>query len=398
MRLLVTIAVMAWFAVSACTLSADDTARLQAMLAGSSVVDLNGQVLSIRAVQLGPGAWTIRNGTIICLPDTQTDRRYGVFELCKGITWRGVAYPDAPLHATFEDITFAGCLTDYTDDIEVNRARCHSQGMFASAINAMNGSRPESITVRRCKFRRLAAGVQPMGTLQFKCYNCEFDQVATACIVSSVPAGNSVAMLHDVYQCRGNECGTAFDFGGDALVNVVPVARFRNSTWTNLLGRTKFAGEWNGLVYRSKFIQQRFIPNRYAGLSIPEADQVLIDGCEISGFLAGSIESSGWRSRPTVTIRGTRLSGGQIAINSSAWTHVQLTTIDDSVIPWGDSTTPASVVDTVITNPRSNEKQANLFLGGQSVIEVWNRAHGTQYDKQKRWYILPSVQVMIGSE
>lgn len=385
------------FALIPLVFTGSDTARLQSLCSQPQTIDLGGKVWRIEAVRIGPGNWTIKNGTIVCLPDTAEDRRYGVFELCKGITWRNVTYPDAPLNIVFENVTFAGCLTDYCDDAEENRARSHEQGMWCAGIIGLNGSRVDSLTVRNCKFRRLAAGVQPAGALKFKCYDCEFEDIAAACIISSVPPGNTAPMLHDVYRINVRNSGSGFDFGGSSIVVTIPVAKVRVSSFINTLGRTKFAGEWTGIVYRSKFIQERLIPCRFAGLSISEADQVLINQCEFRDFLAGGIESSGWQTRPTVTIADSKISGGQMAVNSSAFTHLQNTEIADCVLPYGGATVPASIIDTVIYSPRSAETQATLFSGAAAIVETWNRLHGTAYNPAAWWYVLPEVRAAMNA-
>lgn len=392
--------------------SVDQTAELQQLCdracqpGGSRTVDLGGRVWWIRdAIRLGPqhNRIEIENGELLSPPDLRPAPRYGLVELCRGITWRGVTYGDGPLSVTFERVTFAGLLSNLTDDTETNRERCKLQGYFCSGINAMNGSRVNGITCRNCNFRNLFAGVNAQSSLQVKVHYCEFDRIATICLASSVPPDNNIPMRHDLYMSTARDCGSLFDFSGpEATAGTLPpvqaMATVRRCTAINTTGRAKFhAAGWDGLIQRTSFGFTRTIPNRFAAISVPWARNVIVEDCPISGYFAGGIESSNdrWTFRPTITVRRGTIDGGQLAINSSAVTRLEDVTIRNCLLPWGGSTVPSSQAGTIIDSPASLDDTARRFAMGREIVRAWNGLHGSSNNPENWWYLVPTVRARV---
>ena len=374
--------------------SVDDTATLQAMCDRGGVVDLGGRMWVVHRIILHHrhNGLRLRNGIIYSPSDRdRPDKRFALIEMCKGVTWRGTTYPDSPCNFIFENIEFVGPLVRYCDDFLTNHAAAREHA-YCSAILAIDGSKIDSVTIRNCKARSMFGGFTLGYTVNAKVYDCEFDRIAAQC-VSALTWDETSQRAIDVYRCRAESCGSLFDFSGYApgvAAPKVPLAKVRQCTATNTLGRTKVHAQWDALIDRCTFRLTRPIPQRYYGLSFPQARTVNISNTLIEGYPAGGIQCTDWVEQPFIDIRTTTIRGGQMGINSTGFTHLDGVTFDGVLYPYG--TPPASQSGVVIMNPATVDQVANKFRGLQAMVVDWNRLHGTTYDPDRFWWISNEVR------
>ena len=412
-RLLQLLAAVIYLLLLASGVRANDTALVQGaidlvcMPGQSRTLDLRGQTYHVDEIIVAAGkhdGLKMMNGHIFGNPDSPAKRWYGAIALCKGIVWRGITYPNSSLNVTFEHVYFDGPWSNWTDDVWINRRRAIDQSANIAAINCMNGSRVDGLTVRGCWFRNWMVAVNSQYSIRVKIHDSHFDRVATQAIGSIAPPDNSVAVLHDIYRCRFDSCGSAFDFSGpegQAHVTppVVPRAVVRFSTILNCPGRNKVAGAWDFWFQRSTVKLDRPIPSQYSALNFPQCVSATIEDSILEGYVAGGINCNGWHpsARPTITVRRSVLRGPQqIAINSTGWTHLDSVTFDGQLYPWGDSAPPASQIDTVIANPVTVDTMARQYVGLRGIVRRMNRQHGTTHNPDTWFgYVAPVVRSKI---
>lgn len=372
---------------------ADDTATLQAMCDRGGTVDLGGRMWVVHRITLSSrhNNLRLRNGTIYSPSDVGGPRRFGIIELCKGVTWQHIWYPDSPCNFTFENIEFVGSFTSYTDDVLTNHvaARDHA---YVSAILAIDGSKIDSVTIRNCKARSMYGGFSLGYTVNAKVYDCEFDRIAGQA-VSALTGDENYQRVIDLYRCRAESCGSFFDFSGysrGVAAPKVPLAKVRQCTATNTLGRTKVHAQWDALIDRCTFRLTRPIPQRYYALSFPQAHTVNVSNTLIEGYPAGGIQCTDWTEQPFLDIRTTTIRGGQMGINSTATYHLANVRFENVLYNYGAP--PASQYDTVTVNPASVDSVANKFRGLQAIVRDWNTLHGTTYDPDRFWWISNEVR------
>lgn len=368
---------------------------------GSKSLHLDGACFSVHRVVLGPqhNGLTVSGGTFYTPSDSlKSDKRYGIFELAKGISLRGVSYPDAPLEVAFLDCNFIGPHTDWTDDMFLNQARARNQGSFVSGINAMDGSRVDKIYLENCRFSNLYAGIGGFSAYGVVARNCFFDRIVGHCLVSSVPPKNDRPMVVEMSRCKARDCGSLFDFSAPDATKavtspVVPVANVQNCVARNILGRTKVHGMWDVYVDDCKFLVERLLPSRYYGISIPQARRVRISNCEIAGYPVGGIHSTDWLVRPEVIVDNTSISGGQMAVNAYGNVALNYCMIQDCYLPWGGNVPPN--IGTVVTEPMSLETNAQRFATMREMVRTMDLLHGTKSSVDVYWYLPPEVRRKI---
>ena len=371
--------------------------------AGSKVVDLENKLWVVHRITTGPihNNLKVINGSLYSPSDKNTtDKRYGIIEIAKGITLRGVVYPNNPVNLIFENVNFIGPATNWTDDFRLNQQRCRDNGAYTSGVNAMNGSRPDSITVRNCKFYNLFAGVNAVGTFNTKVYDSEFHKIAGHAITTSVPSDNNRVMTLDIYRCTAYDCGTLFDISAPNTTSgivppVIPYAKVRVSKSYNTLGRNKVHGQWNVDISKCQFIQNREIPNQFCGLSFPQAQNVNISDCLIENFVAGGIQCTDWITKPTIKMYNNTINGGQMAINSSGAVNIENLIINKCYLNWG--IIPVTQIGVQILNPISADDMARRFVFLRSMIRDWNLINGTTYGLDNFWWISNTVRPIITS-
>lgn len=384
----------------------DETSQLQRLVDSQQVVDLGGRVWILRdAIRLGShhNGRVIRNGTLLTLPDLSDSPRYGIVEILRGTKWRGATWPDLPVDITFEDVTFLGGQTDWTDDAALNQDRSRSQGYFCAGIIALNGSRIDRIHCLRCKFRGLFQGVAAQETTRLLVSDCDFEHIAGAAVVSAHSVDNRLQQVHTVEQSRFDDCGQGFNFSSaderefqDGYAT--PQARVDSCTFTNILGRTKVHARWDFTGTHMTFRQTRLIPNQFAAINFPSARNVLIEDSVIEGYLVGGIGVPAVEAenaaRPEIRLVRTRIRGGQMAINASCRYSLESCEISDCLLPWG-STRPVSAANTPIINPATMESIARQFCACRAIVKNWNQLHRTRHNLDRYWYYVPSVKEKI---
>ena len=368
---------------------ADETATLQSLCDRGGIVDLGGRQWTIHKIMLSSrhNGLRIRNGILFSPSDKdRPDKRFGIIEI------RNPAA--SPLNLTLDDIEFVGPLSRYTDDFLVNAQTCRETGAYCSAVLAIDQSRIDSLTIRNCTARTMFGGFTLGYTVNAKVYDCRFDRIATQC-VSALTGDEQVQRVVDLYRCHADTCGSLFDFSGyspNVAAPKVPIAKVRQSSGTNLLGRTKCHAQWIALIDRCNFVINRPMPQRYAAISFPAAHTVNISNCLTSGFVTG-IQSTDWVEKPFIDIRNTTIRGAQIGVNASATYHLSSVVFDNCLYPFG--LPPASQIDTQVINPASDESTARKILGLQAIVRNWNQLHGTTYDPDRYFWISNEVKARM---
>ena len=373
----------------------DDTAALQALCDRGGVVDLGGRMWVVHRIILSSrhNNLRLRNGIIYSPSDRdRPDKRFALIEMCKGVTWCGTTYPDSPCNFIFENIEFVGPLVRYCDDFLTNHAAAREHA-YCSAILAIDGSKIDSVTIRNCKARNMFGGFTLGYTVNAKIYDCEFDRIAGQA-VSALTWDENDQRVIDVYRCRADSCGSLFDFSGyspGVAAPKVPLAKVRQCTATNTLGRTKIHAQFDALIDRCTFRLTRPIPQRYSGLNFPQARTVNISNTLIENYPMGGISCNDWIEQPFIDVRDTVIRGGQMGINSSGFVTLERVTFDQVLHPYGIP--PASQSDTVISNPASVDKIARNFTSLGKMVLDWNALNQTTYSPSTNyWWISNEVR------
>lgn len=390
----------------------DESATLQRMLYDSQVVDLGGRVWVVRdPVLVWPfgGRRTIRkivNGTVLTqsVPlDSRQPIRYGIFELLKGVRYRGRDFDDGELVVEFEGVNFVGSHSNLTDVALVNQSRAKTQGFYTGGITCIDSSRVDSLRVNKCSFFGLFQGVAPQQTINFLVRDSRFERIAGAAVVSSYAAGSTDPRMHTIYRSQFNEVGSGFDFstiGPVVDAGKTPFATVRLCNFTNVFGRTKVHGRWDTLLSNLDFEQKRLIPSPFAAMGFPSAKRVEVEDTRVRGFLQGAINVPA-SSVPGIVpdelkIVELEVDGGHLAINASCPWTISDSTLRRCYLPWGDSTKPRESSVVSMVSPETAEQQARRFVAARQILRDFNRQHtASEIVNVGVGYITPEIKARI---
>lgn len=378
----------------------NDTLELQRQIDLYDNVDLGGANLLVDYVVVNPlkhNGLRLHNGTIRAKSALGRDPRYGVFELVKNASWRGVSYPDAPLNVTMDNLTVYGGWSNITSDITTNAKIVTVQGYNFAAVNAVAG-RVDSLSVRNSRFYGLQAGLLPQQTQDFTVEDVHFGSIAEQCIGSIYDPDNPIPSMHSITDVWFDDVGSMFNFSAPPSKLMTPAAatpraQFMRFFGVNVRGRTKIHGPWWTTIKSGTVAAPINAPTQYSAFSFPAGKAILVDDVEMRGFLVGGLTAPVGNTvhKPSIQVVDSKVFGGQMAFNCDCPLILNNVEIHDCYRPWG-ATPPASTSRVSQFNGVTATEQAQRFLLARETILEWNRLYGTTYDPLKYCWLSGDVK------